>query len=303
MDTIPANPKSLRQPGLIVYFCGLGTSALVLWLVNLINDHGENIMGWYANGIIPAGALIVGIVSGLGYAFGSYFLNVKLSKAFVLGMITTALLDYIAAQWITWSNFNEMHHISDARYPFTQYIRDIYEGMSFKRSGSKEAGSPLGVWGYCFKLLEMGGYALGAMLPSAVLRGMPYCHSCQYYLKKHQTTVINSPSSWAQIKKLPKNERLAALTEAVQDVAGRTQLALNAVQMTSFEATAGELAMLDKKAVKDSPASVSLILKKCPQCDAHHIKATLVNKTVNKKVANSVIQNLDKTKMAELPVA
>ena len=30
--------KPLRQPGLIVYLCGLGTSALVLWLVNYLNE-------------------------------------------------------------------------------------------------------------------------------------------------------------------------------------------------------------------------------------------------------------------------
>ncbi|MDB6004682.1 MAG: hypothetical protein JWR15_1669, partial [Prosthecobacter sp.] len=94
--------KPLRQPGLLVYLCGLGTSALALWLVQLANDHGENIMGWYANGIIPAGALIVGMASGLGYAIGSRVLNVKLSKAFVAGMITTAVVDYFAAQYLTY---------------------------------------------------------------------------------------------------------------------------------------------------------------------------------------------------------
>ena len=92
-----ASNQSLRQPGLIVYLCGLGTSALALWLVQIANDNGENIMGWYANGIIPAGALLVGIASGLGYAIGSRVLNVKLSKAFVFGMITTAIIDYFAS--------------------------------------------------------------------------------------------------------------------------------------------------------------------------------------------------------------
>ena len=62
MSATPDPPKKLRQPGLIVYCCGLATSALVLWLVNLMNDHGVNIMGWYLNGIIPGGALLVGMV-------------------------------------------------------------------------------------------------------------------------------------------------------------------------------------------------------------------------------------------------
>lgn len=287
----------------MVYFCGLGTSALVLWGVNWLNDHGTNIMGWYANGIIPAGALLVGVASGLGYAIGSWVLNVKLSRAFVLGMITTALLDYVAAQWVTWSNLIEQHHASAEKYPFLQYIRDMCEGMSFKRGGSNEAGAPLGVFGYFFKFLEMAGYTLGAMLPSAILRGLPYCHGCQYYLKKHQTTVINAPTSWAEIKKQPKKQRLESLTAAIQHVCAKAQEALQSVQAASFEETAAKLSMLDKAASKDAAASVQLALKKCPHCDAHHVAVTLVNRTVDKKAATKVIANLDKTNVAALPGA
>lgn len=301
MNPSSAPSKPLRQPGLIVYLCGLGTSALVLWGVDLLNGQGTNIMGWYVNGIIPGGALVVGIVSGLGYAIGSRLLNVKISRAFVLGMITTALLDYVAAQWVTWSNLIEKHHATAESYPFLQYIRDICEGMSFTSRNSDKPGSPLGAFGYLFKLLEMAGYACGAMLPSAILRGMPYCHGCQYYLKRHQTTVINATSSWAQIKKLAKKERLEALTAAVQDVAVKTQQALATVEDTPFEETATRLATLDKSATKDAPASVAFTLKKCPHCDAHHIAATLTNKTVDKKVATKVLANLDKTNLASAP--
>jgi hypothetical protein len=300
MSTTATPSKPLRQPGLIVYLCGLGTSALVLWLVDLMNEHGENIMGWYANGIIPAGALLVGIASGLGYAIGSRVLNVKISRGFLYGMITTALLDYVAAHWVTWSNLLEKHHATSAQYSFVQYIRDICEGMSFRSSSSKEAGAPLGIFGYLFKLLEMLGYVGGALLPSALLRGMPYCHSCQYYLKKHQKTVINSPASWAAIKKLPKQQRLEALTGAMQDVSARTQQVLQAVQLASFDDTAAKLSELDKAVAKDAPASVSLLLKKCPQCNAHHIAATLMNKTVDKKAATKLLLNLDKTNVAPM---
>jgi hypothetical protein len=274
---------------------------LVLWGVNLANDHGENIMGWYANGIIPAGALFVGIVSGLGYAIGSRVLNVKISRMFVYGMIATAALDYVAAQWVTWSNLLEKHHASSDRYSFVQYIRDTCEGMSFKSSHSKESGAPLGMWGYLFKLLEMAGYVGGAMVPTVTLRGMPYCHACQYYLKKGQMSVINAPGSWAAIKKLPKVQRKEALVAAVQDAAVRTQQVLQSVESAPLDETVARLSALDKSAGKDAPASVVLALKKCPQCDAHHVTATLVNKTVDKKVASKVLLKLDKTDVAAVP--
>jgi len=39
--------------------CGIIFSGIVLRGVDWLFDHEINIMGWYAKGIIPAGALIV----------------------------------------------------------------------------------------------------------------------------------------------------------------------------------------------------------------------------------------------------
>ena len=229
--------KSLRQTGLLVYFCGLGTSALVLYGVDLANEHNENIMGWYANGIIPAGALLVGIASGLGYALGSYFLNVKISSAFVKGMLLTALLDYVAAQYVTYSNVLEKYHATSDRYSFLQYVQDICEHMAFKSHHSYAPGSELGFWGYVFKVLEMGGYAFGATLPTAILFKMPYCHGCQSYLKKNLTTYISDPLLKAEWKKLPKPQRLEALQSAVNQLAARAQAISGRVAQTTFAET------------------------------------------------------------------
>jgi len=213
--------KPLRQPGLIVYLCGLGTSALALWLVQIMNENGENIMGWYANGIIPAGALLVGAASGLGYAIGSRVLNVKLSKAFVFGMITTAIVDYFAAQYLTYQSLIERMHIPPERYGFTDYFREISEGMSFKKRHSEESGDALGTWGYLYKVLEIGGYSVGAMFPSLMVFGMPYCKGCQLYLKKHRTGHLHSPEQWSVVKKLKSKERLPALQAAIKALTDR----------------------------------------------------------------------------------
>ena len=97
----------LRQPGFVVYLCGLGTSILALGAVELLNNSGTNIMGLYANGVIPAGALIVGIGSGLGYAIASRVLQVKLLTPFIVAMVFTALVDYGAAQYLTYQNLLE----------------------------------------------------------------------------------------------------------------------------------------------------------------------------------------------------
>jgi len=290
-----ASNPSLRQPGLIVYLCGLGTSALALWLVQIANDNGENIMGWYANGIIPAGALLVGIGSGLGYAIGSRLLHVKLSKAFVLGMITTAIIDYFAAQYLTYLSLIERMHIPPERFGFTDYLREISESMSFKKRYGNDAGEPLGGWGYAYKLLEIGGYAVGAMLPSLLVFGMPYCKNCQQYLKKHRTGHIHSPEQWAEVKKLKKKERLPALQAAVSALTARANQLVAPIARAPLAETEAAIAALDPTIQKGAAARITWVLKKCPRCDAHHLQLSLTNFTVDKKVAVNVVGTFDKT--------
>lgn len=294
----PSQP--LRQPGLIVYLCGLGTSALALWLVQLANDHGENIMGWYANGIIPAGAFLVGIGSGVGYAVGSRLLQVKLSKAFVLGMITTAVVDYFAAHYLTYLSLLELHHIPAERYGFTDYFREISEGMAFKDKNSGESGSPLGMWGYFYKLLEICGYAGGAMVPSMMVFGMPYCKGCQQYLKKHRTGHLHAPEQWSVLKKLKKKERLAALQASIKELMARANEFTAPIAAAPLADTEAALATLDQTVRKDAAARITFTLKKCPRCDAHHLNLNLFNYTEDKKVANSNVAKIDKPKAPEV---
>jgi hypothetical protein len=287
--------KQLRQPGLLVYLSGVGTSGLVLWLVEIINNLGENIMGWYANGIIPAGALLVGIASGVGYAIAARVLNVKLSKLFVLGMITTGLFDYVAAQWVTYSNVIERNHISPDSYSFLNYIRDICENMSFRSSGSNEKGTPLGAFGYVYKVLEMLGFSFGCMLPCVVLRGMPYCLGCQRYLKRHAVSNLYSPVLAAAIKELPRRERPAAVQAAVDAVSGRALAVLQKVASLSLDETLAALGSASEEPVKKTAASASLRLLKCPQCDGHYITTGVNFIAANGKPGQATLPALDKT--------
>ena len=292
--------KSLRQPGLIVYLCGLGTSVLALWIVQFLNESEQfNIMGWYVSAVIPAGALAMGVASGVGYAVASRILQVKLSKAFLWGMIITAVVDYFAAQYLTYSHLIEQLHISPERYSFIDYIREISESMSFQDKYSSGQGSPLGVWGYLFKFLEISGYALGAMVPSLAVFGMPYCKSCQQYLKAHRTGHIHSPTLWSTTKKLKKKERLIALQEAIQTLSNRATDITDSIATAPLTDTELAIAELDQAIQKDAVARITFTLKKCPQCDAHHLKLQLTNFTADKKAAFCDIAKIDKT---ELPV-
>lgn len=288
------SPRSLRRPGVVVYLCGLTTSILALAAVELANRNGTNIMGWYINGFIPGGALLVGIGSGLGYAAASRVLQVKLVGGFIAGMVVTALLDYLAAQYVTYLNLLEQHHVAPEFYPFTQYVRDMCEKMSFVKSGSKTPGSALGLFGYFFKFLEMAGYVLGATLPSLIVSNLPYCKACQKYLTKHRTAFFSSPMLWSDVKKLAKKEREPVLLSAIAPLMERAEQVCQRVAVASLADTEAILADLDAKAAPDTAAHVAITLLKCPTCDAHVMRVNLVNYKIDKQVANSQISTLEK---------
>lgn len=287
--------SSLRQPGLLVYLSGVGTSFLALWCVDMLNERGENVMGWYVNYIIPAGALLVGIASGLGYAIGARVLNVKLTMGFVAGMFTTGLIDYVAAQWVTYSNLIERLRVPADKYSFLSYLREICEGMSFKKSGSTEAGSTLGVFGYVFKFLEMLGFSLGTMIPCAILRGIPYCTGCQRYLKKHTTAGLYSPVLTTSIKALPRAEREGGVKAAVDAVTGRAVALLQSVAQMPLEQTLAALSGASEANIKKSTAWVRLTLYKCPHCNSHHVAVQIQFVAANGKQGHGTLPPLDKT--------
>jgi hypothetical protein len=286
--------RSLRRPGLVVYLSGLGTSILALWVVELLNRNQINVMGFYVNGILPIGALIIGVGSGIGYAVASRVLQIKLFGVFIATMVVTALVDYMAAQYVTYSNLLEQHRLMAEQYPFTQYLRDICEKMSFRSRGGDRPGSELGIFGYLFKLLEMAGYVLGATLPSLFVSGLPYCKACQKYLKKHRTAYFSSPTPWSEVKKLAKKERESALQSAIAPLLERTNELGHAMATAPLSDVVGRLEDLDAKPESGTAAHVQVVVEKCPTCEAHVVRFNLVNYNVDKQVINSPIRVLDK---------
>jgi hypothetical protein len=162
-------------------------------------------------------------------------------------------------------------------YPFVDYLRNQAEKMSFRdRHGRNEHGSPLGLWGYCFQLLIVLGFAVGAMVPSMIVFGMKYCHRCQVYLKDHRTAYLRSRESWSEVKVLAKAERKAALDQIGAAIFTRAAQFAQSVIETNFEQTDALVRGLDPQPPGDCAAHLVVTLMKCPNCDAHHLSGSLV---------------------------
>lgn len=287
-------PATERRPGTMVTLCGLGVSALTLFGVYLLEQADFSIMGFYVNAVIPAGAVAVGICSGLGFALSSRLFQVKLTKSYIWGMFFTGLLTYWCAQYLTYSHLIEQAGIPPAAYSFTDYLRDSCEQMAFKPKNAGEQPKPLGGWGYVFKLLEVIGYVAGAMIPAMIVSGLPYCKACQKYLKAHCKGYLHSPESWAEIKKMSKPDRTAALERTIAAIGPQALQGASLISKASLTETEAFVAQLAPKADANAAARVLFAVDKCPTCEAHLVKLTLENYTIDKKSNTKLLLALDK---------
>src|SRR5438045_3862552 len=80
----------------LVLICGLITTALALLGIYLLdrNTDGVHIMGWYANYVIPAGALLVGIAASSGYGVGSWFSGIRITRSLLWTMCVLQVIAY-----------------------------------------------------------------------------------------------------------------------------------------------------------------------------------------------------------------
>src|ERR1700761_7758078 len=105
---LPPAPTSVREERsqLPVIFSGVATSALALLGVYLLDVRASDfhIMGWYADYVLPVGALIVGVVASSGYGLASWFTGVKITRSLLLIVLCLQLGCYTAAQYIEFAN-------------------------------------------------------------------------------------------------------------------------------------------------------------------------------------------------------
>lgn len=292
-DSVPE-----RRPGTMVTLCGLSVSALTLFVVYLLEENDFSVMGFYVNGIIPAGALAAGICSGLGFALSSRLFQVKLTKTYAWGMLFTGLLTYWCAQYLTYSHLLERLNVPPEAYGFYDYLRDSCEQMAFKPKNPGEQPKPLGGWGYLFKLLEVIGYVGGVVIPSLIVSSLPYCRACQKYLKAHRKGYLHSPEAWSEIKKLNKQERTAALERAVGAIGPHAAQGAELLAKASLAESEAFVAKLAPQPDANSAARLLFEIEKCPTCEAHRVKLTLENYTIDKKSNTKLLATLDKIEPA-----
>lgn len=283
------------MPYLFVLQSGIVTTVLALAGVYWLNTHAEDvqIMGWYANYVIPAGAILVGLVAGAGYGIASWWLGVRISRWLMAAVIALQIGAYFAAEYVEYrdvvAHFEKEGLVSEStgQLPgFWEYYDWKARSFQWKAKTPNEKTEPLGAWGYVFVGLAAVGFVGGGLIVPAILFSVPYCQGCQRYMKTRTLGVLPASVPLQKVKKLQPAE-LQAYEKAQQAAAEYSEAAwqrmsasAEALDAAAFRA---ELASAgDRKANNKLPVRVEVSLVHCRSCNCGRIRRHQITGTGDK---------------------
>ncbi len=295
--TESAQPKQ-RSVTLPVLGIGVTTTALALFIVWLINYASEdfNIMGFYANWVIPVGAIGVGFLAGSGYGLAAWWLNRRVSAGLYVAVGLLQVGAYFAAQYEEYRHLNPPN-ADGSPMSFTSYFDITTRNMAFKSQHEREYGKPVGGWGYFFRGLEVFGFALGGLLVPLILSRKPYCDGCSTYMKSKTLGYLPAGVPLKSIKKKDVEAKAAydqAHTEAYdQAMATVAELGTLAAQGKREELKAVFVPHRPNyRAFNKLTCRMEVALNTCPVCGRGTLIATAVR---------GVGKQMVRAKAAELP--
>jgi hypothetical protein len=281
----------------------------VYWL----NTHVEDVavMGWYANYVIPVGAILVGLVAGAGYGIASWWLGVRIGRWLLLAVIGMQAAAYFAAEYVEYRDVRKQLEVdgmilesTGALPTFWQYYDIKARSFQSKGKGANDRTEPLGVWGYVFVGLAAVGFIAGGLIAPAVLFSKPYCEPCQRYMKTKALGTLPASVPAEKVKKLSPPElaayeaRLKAATDAAEAAVARLRTAAESGDATAIQA---ELAAGNASTHRKLPARVEVSLVHCRECGGGRLVQTLVSGSGD-KTTQAVLAEVPVTRGVSAPL-
>jgi hypothetical protein len=192
----PGRPGS---PSAAVIVGGLLTTASTLAVVRQLELDGVVVMGWYADYVLPVGALLVGICATSGYAIGSWVGGREISGALLGAVVALSVLAYAGDQHVDYRADLANQGVSTSELGFLAWYDLVTRSFQWEEHG--QVGDALGGWGYLLRLGEVVGFVGGGLLAPAALRARPYCEACQQYHRSRAVVTIPAgarPKGWTE---------------------------------------------------------------------------------------------------------
>jgi hypothetical protein len=239
-------------------------------------------MGWHANYVIPAGAILVGLFASSGYGIASYFTGLKIRKGLLWTILFLQVLAYFAAQYVSFRSQGPLFVRATGRQvTFPEYFDLVARSFAWKDEHSEKPGEALGEWGYLFIGLEILGFAGGSLIVPAALMKQPYCELCQIYMKRKKLATIAASVRPRKIKKkdAAAMEAYTAEQKAAYEL-GTTKLnelpkRAEAGDVAGFREHVDALAPSSKSAAK-LPARIAVSLVRCRGCNSGYLDSKLL---------------------------
>ena len=275
-------PFGARQerPRHWVLLAGLLTTALTLFAVHWLDANTDDfhIMGWYANYVLPVGALIVGLAAGSGYGIASWSSGVKIGRSLLWIIVGLQAAGYFGAQYVEFRAMG-LEFQDGTPVGFFEYLDIAARSFAWQGKNGTE-GEPLGIWGYAFRLLELAGFVGGGLVVPAALRSQPYCEGCQVYLRGKEIVLLPAGVLPRKVKKKDV-EGQAAYEREREEAAKQGQALLDEMAEHATSGRAAELTRLvethaqQKKEYGKLERRIGLRLYHCRGCRTGILDAQL----------------------------
>lgn len=275
-------PRDTRAE--LVNAVGALTTIAALAGVYAIAKEGFNLMLFYANYVLPVGAILVGAVCASGYGIAGWYTGLKMSPRLILGVVAQLALAYFIAQYEMFRTFVP----ESSPLGFWQWFDATTRGFSFSKSG----GGQFGVFGYAMRALELAGFVFGGWLVPKALSAKPYCEPCRTY--QRTTTLVKLPAG-------PKQSVFGGQSKAEEELrlratAEEQMRALFAEALLANRASFNQLARSLDTTVARLTASMIVELVRCPRCFDGKLTASLITGQGTQQPVRTVVAEQPLTK-------
>jgi hypothetical protein len=177
-----SSPVADSAKDLIVIAVGLGTvvavNGLIQWIYTQVKYpfFGQTVMF-----VIPVGALLCGMVAGIGFWVALRRLDRLPTKLTYLAAALGGVIGYIMIYFFTWWGMEFPGGKLRDHVDFLQFLRVMVENQGVRvRNGPV---IDLGKWGYARFAINLVGSVFGVVAMVAIGGGKAYCPSCRRYLR------------------------------------------------------------------------------------------------------------------------
>lgn len=162
---------------LFVFLCAIVWIVICVILVNVLNLF--SVLNYWINLIIPAGAILFGIVAGVGFMVAGRLFSIRPTLADIIFVGVIAAFGPISSLYL----FFKISVEPEIGGNFLQFMEYIASHSSYSLSGNSASSVGSGI-GLSLLIGKGLGAGIGAMIMGFLNLAAEYCENCQAYMKK-----------------------------------------------------------------------------------------------------------------------